>query len=221
MLKKWFQAGFYKIVSPIVGLVVRLGVTPNMITLLGVLANVVALYFFWKASQTPLRFDAFGALATAAGWVLLGGIFDVLDGRVARITGSESQAGALFDSVLDRYAEWIMFLGFGLFARFQAGWTMELGVFIALMGSVMVSYTRARVEGLQGPPLGGLFQRPERIVTLGVGALIVGLLGLLFAIDDQLLTDILEGLVWVVAAGAMSTAAYRFRAGYRSLKRTL
>ena len=221
MLKKWFQAGFYKIVSPIVGLLIRLGISPNMITILGVLANVVALYYFWKSSQIQPRFDAFGALAAAGGWVLVGGIFDVLDGRLARITGSESRAGALFDSVLDRYAEWIMFLGLGLFARFHAGWTMEIGVFVALMGSVMVSYTRARVEGLQGDPPGGLFQRPERIVILGVGSTLVGLLGFLFGIDDQLLVSILEGLIWVVAVGAMGTAAYRLWAGYRSLKRTL
>ncbi len=107
-------------------------------------------------------------LIFAGGWlVLCAGSLDILDGRVARRTNSGSRRGAFLDSVIDRYADSFAFLGLAVFfADTWMLWTVLLG----LVGSLMVSYTRARAEGLGVPCFVGLIQRAERYVLLGVGS---------------------------------------------------
>jgi CDP-diacylglycerol--glycerol-3-phosphate 3-phosphatidyltransferase len=97
---------------------------------------------------------------------LFTGILDIFDGRVARATNSVSAGGAFFDSVMDRYSEMIVFGGLAYFYR--DSWAMFV-VLAAALGSVMVSYTRARAEGLGIHDVNiGAMQRPERLVYLGV-----------------------------------------------------
>ena len=141
--------------------------TPNGITILGFVVTVAAAYL------------------VGAGWLLAGGIvfligggLDLLDGALARLTGTESQFGALLDSVFDRLSEAALFVGLGIFAMHD-DMSNDRQIFfitvllLALIFSQGVSYLRARGEGLGVFTKDGLMTRPERVVLLGVG-LIVG-----------------------------------------------
>jgi CDP-diacylglycerol--glycerol-3-phosphate 3-phosphatidyltransferase len=114
------------------------------------------------------------------GWagalILFAGLFDMLDGQVARLGKMSSSFGALLDSVLDRYSELFMFLGICYYLISHHYFMSSLFAFIGLIGSMMVSYTRARAEGLGIECKGGLMQRPERIVLIGTSALLCGIL---------------------------------------------
>ena len=102
------------------------------------------------------------------GWLMLGcGVLDLLDGGLARRTAQASRQGAFLDSVIDRYAEFFTFCGLGVF--FSASWMLWV-VASGFLGSMMVSYTRARAEGLGVECRGGLMQRGERYVLLGVSS---------------------------------------------------
>lgn len=109
-----------------------------------------------------------GALGAAAWLYALAGILDILDGRVARLGNKQTPAGALLDSVADRWGELFVFAGYTWFLR-QSPWL--LAVLGAFGGSVMVSYTRARAEGLGVALSTGIMQRAERIVLVAVGTL--------------------------------------------------
>ena len=99
----------------------------------------------------------------------------MLDGQVARIGKMGSSFGALLDSVLDRYSEMFMFLGICYYLVAQHYFISSLFAFIGLIGSMMVSYTRARAEGLGIECKGGLMQRPERVILVGTSALACGI----------------------------------------------
>ncbi|MGI5836278.1 MAG: CDP-alcohol phosphatidyltransferase family protein [Chloroflexota bacterium] len=139
-------------------LLVRLGVSPNSITLLGLLLN------FLVAAVL-----ASGQLVVGGVLVLLINAFDMLDGSVARLSGRVTRFGAMLDSTLDRYSEGIVFLGLMVWLFNQGNWAALLAAYIALFGSVMVSYSRARAEGLGLHGEVGLVPRPERIVLLALG----------------------------------------------------
>ncbi len=135
---------------------VRLGVQPTFLTFaqlaLSLLAGVVY---------------ATGGIFLG-GWLMLGcGVLDLLDGGVARRTAQATRRGAFLDSVIDRYAEFFTFCGLGVF--FSVSWMLWV-VALGFLGSVMVSYVRARAEGLGIECRGGLMQRGERYVLLGVSS---------------------------------------------------
>jgi len=116
----------------------------------------------------------------AGGWLfLVSGLFDALDGSVARIMGNESSFGAFLDSFLDRYSEAALLFGILFWSTFQGRHALVLLVFVTLIGSVMVSYARARAEGLNILCKVGFFTRLERFVVLAMtlltGQLLVGL----------------------------------------------
>ena len=111
---------------------------------------------------------AAGLIFTAGFLVLFAGTLDILDGKVARRSNGASPRGAFLDSVMDRYAE---FLGYaGLMVFFGSGW-LVWAVLLAILGGMMVSYTRARAEGLGVRCEIGMLQRPERFVLLGFGSI--------------------------------------------------
>lgn len=170
MLKEIGQATAYKILNPLVRLLVRMGVTPNTVTSIGLIINIFAAVIFIYGAEFGARNDL-----SYLGWggltILFAGMFDMLDGQVARIGNMSSKFGALYDSVLDRYSELIMFLGICYYLVAHHYFTGALFAFLALIGSMMVSYTRARAEGLGIQCTVGLMQRPERIVTIGVSAI--------------------------------------------------
>ncbi|MBN1282194.1 MAG: CDP-alcohol phosphatidyltransferase family protein [Proteobacteria bacterium] len=142
--------------DPIVRLFVRLRMGPNTITMLGFLFSCAAAYLFARGW--------FGY----AGWVMIfGATFDMFDGRVARLTGRTSRSGAFFDAAMDRFGEGACFMGLGYF--FRNSFMLPITI-AAMIGSQMVSYTRARGEGMGIDCRVGMMQRPERIVYLGVAA---------------------------------------------------
>jgi CDP-diacylglycerol--glycerol-3-phosphate 3-phosphatidyltransferase len=100
----------------------------------------------------------------------------MLDGQLARQTGKTSKFGALYDSVIDRYSELVMFLGICYYLVSHDFFTSSLFAFIAMTGSIIVSYVRARAESLGEDCKVGLMQRPERILTIGITAILSGVI---------------------------------------------
>ncbi len=174
-LRLKLQFGIYKIIDPFVRLLIKIGFTPNLITIVGFFLNLgVAVIFILGAEKTN-RGD-FSYVGWAGGLILFAGLFDMLDGQVARLGKMSSSFGAFLDSVLDRYSELFMFLGICYYLVSQHYFVSSLFAFIGLIGSMMVSYTRARAEGLGIQCKGGLMQRPERVVLVGTSALLCGIL---------------------------------------------
>ncbi len=173
-LRDNLQQGIYRIINPFVRGLIRMGVTPNMVTNIGLVLNIgVAIIFIIgaeKSNRGELEY-----VGWAGALVLFAGLFDMLDGQVARLGNMSSKFGALYDSVLDRYSEMIMFLGICYYLISHHYFLSSLFAFIALIGSMMVSYTRARAEGLGVECKGGLMQRPERVVTIGAFAIACGI----------------------------------------------
>ncbi len=156
------------IVRPLAGL----GVTPNTLTVLGLLLSILTAFIIAQG-----LFLAGGLL------VLFAGIFDMFDGAMARARNASTTFGAFFDSTLDRYSESIILFGLLIYAlqtpamqdRFwpfgnEQPWMITL-IFIAVVGSLMVSYAKARAEGLGLECKTGLLARPERVVILAIGLL--------------------------------------------------
>lgn len=142
-------------------------ISPNVLTFLGLVINVVAAVLFGFASA-----DNQQRMFLYAGLVIIGaGIFDMVDGRVARATGQVTQFGAFFDSVIDRYSDVALFFGLLVYyARANRFFYLVLTALV-MVTSVMVSYTRARAESLIGTCKVGFMERPERIVLIIIGAL--------------------------------------------------
>jgi CDP-diacylglycerol--glycerol-3-phosphate 3-phosphatidyltransferase len=141
-------------------------VSPNVLTFIGLVINAGAAFLFGYANADNQRH-----MFLYAGLVVIGaGIFDMVDGRVARATGQVTTFGAFF-SVIDRYSDLALF--FGLMVYYSRANRFFYVVLVALVmtGSVMVSYTRARAESLIQQCKVGFMERPERIVLVIIGAL--------------------------------------------------
>jgi CDP-diacylglycerol--glycerol-3-phosphate 3-phosphatidyltransferase len=146
---------FGGILEPVAGLIGRTGVSPNVVTLVGASLN---LGVAWVLAQGYMRI---GGLL-----VPLVALFDALDGTLARLTGRRSRFGAFLDSTMDRFSEAILYLGL-LFFYSQSGAGREIIlIYATIVGSLMVSYTRARAEGLGLDCKVGLLTRLERAVVL-------------------------------------------------------
>ncbi|MBB5394172.1 MULTISPECIES: CDP-alcohol phosphatidyltransferase family protein [unclassified Mucilaginibacter] len=167
------QLGIYKIIDPFVKLLIKVGLTPNAVTSIGFILNVGVAAIFIIGAEDGNRGDL-SYVGWAGGLILFAGLFDMLDGQVARLGNMKSIFGALYDSVLDRYSELIMFLGICYYLVAHHYFLSSIFAFIALIGSMMVSYVRARAEGLGVESKGGLMQRPERVVTIGLCAIACG-----------------------------------------------
>ena len=157
----------YRILDPLTDALVSRRVHPNLLTTIGFLVTCSSGFFFHDHH-----------IRTAGFLILLGGFFDIIDGRVARLTGLGSRFGAFYDSTLDRISEIVVFLG--LLSLYN-DYRLELGdvgmiylILLAMAGSLMISYTRARAEALGLACNVGLMQRAERVVLLGGAALFFG-----------------------------------------------
>jgi len=149
------------VVSPLAAI----GMTPNMATLLGLLLNAVAAAII-----------ASGNLRIGGVMLLFAGLFDMVDGALARVRNQKTTFGAFLDSTLDRYSEGIVLLGVILFAlsihtSAVRSWIVALA-YVAALSSLMVSYARARAEGLGMGLKSGLMARPERVLLLAAGLII-------------------------------------------------
>jgi CDP-diacylglycerol--glycerol-3-phosphate 3-phosphatidyltransferase len=172
-LRTNLQLGIYKVIDPFVKVLIKIGLTPNAVTLIGFILNLgVAAIFIWGAEEHTR--DDLSEVGWAGALILFAGLFDMLDGQVARLGNMKSVFGALFDSVLDRYSELVMFLGICYYLVANHYFLSSIFAFVALIGSMMVSYVRARAEGLGVEVKGGLMQRPERVITIGLFAVICG-----------------------------------------------
>ena len=147
---------------PVAGVLAKMGVSPNMVTFAGLVGAGISA---WLISE--------GMLWIGGVVMLLAGILDLFDGALARSTGQDSAFGALLDSVVDRVSEIVVLLG--LLIHYARADSLEgtVLVYLAVGGSVMVSYLRARSEGLGIDCKVGIMTRPERVAALGFG-LIVG-----------------------------------------------
>jgi CDP-diacylglycerol--glycerol-3-phosphate 3-phosphatidyltransferase len=160
LLNKHWVNGFMIVIEPVAKLLVNLKVHPHVITFSGLLISILAFNFF-----------RLGYFFYAGLMVILAGMCDVLDGRLARDTHQITRFGALFDSTIDRYSEVLMFLGLAIFFHDKQSYIVYL-IILALTGSFMVSYTRARAEGLGIECKIGLMQRPERMTYLTIGSIL-------------------------------------------------
>lgn len=170
------QKAIYVVIDPFVKGLIKIGLTPNMVTMIGFVLNIGVAVIFIQGGERGNRGDL-SYVGWAGALVLFAGLFDMLDGQVARLGKMSSSFGALFDSVLDRYSELVMFLGICYYLIAHHYFFSSLFAFIAMIGSMMVSYTRARAEGLGIECKDGLMQRPERVVTIGISAIACGIAG--------------------------------------------
>lgn len=152
---------FGGVLEPIAGLIGRTGVSPNVVTVMGVVLN---LGVAWVLAQGHMRI---GGLL-----VPLVALFDALDGTLARLTGKRSRFGAFLDSTMDRFSEAILYLGLLVFyTRLGAGREILL-IYATIVGSLMVSYARARAEGLGFDCKVGLLTRLERVTVLTIALIL-------------------------------------------------
>ncbi|HEU5347668.1 MAG TPA: CDP-alcohol phosphatidyltransferase family protein [Ktedonobacterales bacterium] len=154
-----------RIAEMVVWPLAAIGMTPNMATLLGLLLNTITAAIL-----------AMGSLRLGGVMLLFAGMFDMVDGALARVRNQKTTFGAFFDSTLDRYSEGIVILGIILYVNTlppstEKAWTLALA-YIAGLGSLMVSYARARAEGLGLEMKSGLMARPERVLVLAVGLIL-------------------------------------------------
>lgn len=173
--RDFLQKVIYAIISPFIKGMIKIGITPNFITTTGFLLNLVATAMFIYAAELA-EIEAYAWIGWAGGVILFAGLFDMMDGRLARMGGMSSTFGALWDSTLDRYSELCTLFGICYYLLMQQNDWQWAGVvtFAAMVGSVMVSYVRARAEGLDIECKVGLMQRPERVVVTAVGAIFCG-----------------------------------------------
>lgn len=170
----------------------QLGIQPDMVTLVGLFVVAISAYAI-----------AEGEFVLAAIIMLLGAPLDALDGAIARAMQRKGKFGAMLDSTLDRYADGLIFMGF---AYYESFWGNETGAALslaALLGSLMVSYVRARAEGLNIDCKVGLFTRMERMIVILV----------------MLLTGWITIGLWILAVGTHITVVQRVYHVYRELKR--
>lgn len=172
------QQAIYFIINPFVRGLIRIGFTPNTVTTIGFLGNLIAAGMFVYAIQfsTPEQ-PAYHWIGWAGTVILFASLFDMLDGQVARLGNMTSTFGAMYDSVLDRYCELVTLGGICFFLNNTGYQTGAIITFAALVGSIMVSYVRARAEGLDIECKVGFMQRPERVVVTSLSAIICGVVG--------------------------------------------
>lgn len=187
----------YRIIGPLTTSLARRRVHPNFLTTVGFFVTLSSAFAF---HQQHVR--------TAGFLILLGGFFDILDGRVARLTELGSRFGAFYDSTLDRISEIAVFLGIlSLYANTRLE-IIDVGMIyliaLAMAGSLMISYTRARAESLGLDCRVGLMPRAERVVLIGGAALFFGeswdglVLGIVIALL-AVLTNLtaFQRIIWV------------------------
>ncbi|MEO6829741.1 MAG: CDP-alcohol phosphatidyltransferase family protein [Acidobacteriaceae bacterium] len=197
-----FGRGCGAILQKIVDGLALTRISPNVLTFMGLVINTAAAFLFGFANaQNNVKMFFYAAL------VIIGaGIFDMVDGRVARQTQQVTVFGAFFDSVIDRYSDVALF--FGLLVYYARGNRFFYVVLVAfvMVTSVMVSYTRARAESLIGSCKVGFMERPERVVLIILGALFNR-------------WGVMAPVLWVLAVLPTVTVIHRIRYTYQQTRR--
>jgi phosphatidylglycerophosphate synthase len=167
-------------------------INPNVLTFIGMAINAVAAYLF-----------AYDYFRWAGATVILAGIFDLTDGRVARFTGRVTPFGGFFDSVMDRYSDLVLLIGLLVYYGRVNRFTYVTLVAVAMIGSVMVSYARARAENSIPSCKVGFLERPERVVLIIIGAL----------------SGRMEPVLWVIAVLSNLTVVHRMAHTWHETRR--
>ena len=187
MITQRLQEWARRIARNVAQVFARTPVTPNMLTIFGFLLNLVVAYLL-----------ASGNLVAGGIMIIVAGLFDMLDGALAKVTDRTSDFGAFLDSVVDRYSESAVLFGLLLYYYQQPGnqgLIQIVLIFVILVGSMMISYARARAGALNIRNEVGLMARPERIILLAIGLLV----------NAYLLVPVL----WILAIGTQLTALQR------------
>ena len=202
MLSSVIGRGGKFILDGIVRFLARLHINPNILTFTGVLISL------WAAFEFGYGHFFRGALV-----IILAGLFDMLDGRVARISGRESKFGAFYDSVIDRYSDIIILQGLMVYYAREQMLEYVVLVGVVVMGAVLTSYARARAESLIDTCKVGFLERPERIVLLIIGGLSHGLP------ETSYFYGRMEAVLWVLAVLGNWTVINRIHYTWRVLPR--
>jgi CDP-diacylglycerol--glycerol-3-phosphate 3-phosphatidyltransferase len=168
--------------DPIGHVLLRLHLRPNHLTMLGLVVSVMAALAFASAR-----------VRLAGGLLVVAGLFDYFDGALARASGRVTPFGAFLDSVIDRYSDLVTLLGIIVLFVSAGSARSVLVSMVALVGTMMVSYTKARAESIGVACNVGLMERPERLICLIAGAVF----------------DLLEVAMWALALLANATALQR------------
>ncbi len=167
LVTKSLEQAFYAVTNPVAELLLKAHVRPNTLTTIGALLVVVSAAFF-----------AFGWIRVGGALLLSSGVVDTFDGQVARRGGMVSKFGAFYDSTLDRVGDGATFIGIAAYLLWAPGvvWRIETAVLcmVAILSSLLVSYARARAEGLGIDCKVGIVQRAERLLAIGVPSVLVG-----------------------------------------------
>lgn len=186
-----YKAEVDRVADPVARALLGARVRPNQLTVLGLCCSAAS------AAAFALDRQRWGGVLLA-----VAGACDILDGALARASGQVSPFGAFLDSVLDRYSDLLVLAGL-VFLFMRAGGAVDVGATLAaLVGTVMVSYTRARAESVGVECKVGLMERGERLLLLIAGAL----------------ADLLVPAVWLVAVGANATALHRILHTWRATR---
>ena len=206
MISEAIGAGGKRIIGAIVRGLARSRINPNALTFMGLLMNIGCGVLF-----------GYGMFFKAGLLMILANIFDMLDGQVARLRGRVTRFGAFFDSVIDRYSDIIVFVGIMVFYARNTREHSTLLVALtglALVGSVMISYSRARAESLDIACKVGFLERPERVVLLIIGSLTeVGP-------PANLFLHKMPQVLWVLAVLSHWTVVHRIYHTWRELRET-
>ncbi len=203
MISEAIGAACTRIINAIVRTLARSRINPNVLTFIGLLINIGCATLFGLG-----HFFAAGLL------MIFANLFDMLDGQVARLRGRATDFGAFFDSTLDRYSDIIVYVGIMIFyARDTVAHSTLLVALtgLALVGSVMVSYSRARAESLNITCKVGFLERPERVVLLIIGALTeIG--------PQSYFLHKMPQVLWVIATLSHWTVVHRIYHTWRELR---
>ncbi len=193
MFTRWIGIGSQFVLDRMVHALSIARVHPNLLTAVGLAINIVAAILFGKGSFR------------AAGLVVLGaGLFDMMDGRVARASNTATSFGAFFDSVVDRYSDMALYMGLLVYYARVGRFLYLVLVALVMAGSVMISYTRARAESLIPSCKVGFLERPERIVLIIIGAF----------------WDRMGPVLWIIAVLSNITVVHRCIYTWRETQQT-
>lgn len=203
LLGYWVRDWVMWVIAPLERAMVAWRVSPDLFNYLGVAFGVFAAVAYARHSLA------------AAGWmVLLGGLADIMDGRIARARGLASAYGEFLDSMLDRFSEAFVFVGLAFV--FEGSALAAAGLLLAIGGSMMVSYARAKGAVVGVDCRGGVMQRAERLVIVAVASLVDGPITSALGWRPGM---VLLAAVWVVGVGSLGTAVYRTAYIARALRK--
>ncbi len=227
MLGENIKKTAYGLLNPFIAFIAKTGATPNIISTIGFVVTIGASIILVIGAELGSRSDY-----RYIGWfgvvLLFAGVFDMLDGQLARRTGMSTVFGALYDSVLDRYSEMVMFFGISYYLISHDYFLSSIFAFFAMIGSIMVSYVRARAESLNVDCSIGLMQRPERILLIGITAILYSAVSSVFG-EFQIVMGVFSSInienisiftfpIFILAILANFTALQRLSHCYQKMK---